>query len=171
MDDVWSFPTDRGRVCVAGGRLRIGTSARGLVRSTYYRRWRRASWARRVLFAASTAGTAWSLRRVVSALAALGASGSPSVAEWILVASFAVAGLAVARKAVGGRHVPLDAVESVERDGRRFEVAVREGDDAEFQALTEAAADEAARTLRLKRVAVDGGPATGKGKEPANARP
>lgn len=172
MDDAWSFPTERGRVRVAGGRLRVEKSARGLVRSTHYRQWRRASWAGRALFAGSVAATAGSLWRVVSALAALVTSGSLSVGHWILVAGFAVAGLAVARKVVGGRHVPLEAVESVERDGRSFEVAVAdgEGDDVEFEALTEAAADEAARALRLKGAAVDGERANGKEKTPASAR-
>lgn len=154
MDDSWSFRTERGLAWVADGDLRVERSARGLLRKPYRKKWTRASTARKGLFVFSTLTSAATFSRLVPAFVG---SGPVTEIQWFLSGCLCLLVSGFAWKATRSKTIPLAEIESAERTNRTLRLT-RDGDESEpveVRARTDADAEAAAETLRLKGVAVE----------------
>jgi len=172
MDDSWSFRTERGRAWVADGLLRTRGSVVGFARSVYHERWERADGAWKLLYLFSFAGTATWFGNVVPALEALVGPTAVDGIQWFTLVAAALVVLVTVRQIGRAKRVPLERVETAQREGRTLTVEYdrrdgwrsRLGLDAltrsenrslEIDALTDADAEQAVEALRLKGVTVE----------------
>lgn len=155
MTDEWTFPTNRGRATVADGNLRVERSPASILRGAFREKWARSEWKGKALFAVSIFGILRLVVRVVPAVESLVGPGDLTGTQWISLVAVAVVALVIAWRVARTTTLPLDSIDRVERDDTSLTMYYAEDGERttdELDLPTEAAADDAVETLRLKGV-------------------